>query len=377
MKACLYFTYLHDPNTHRMANLAGDGVSRYLIHEFEKIFDKVWVINLENVAKNFVRQKETRFILSSKTTVISPGVFKCSRIENKMFGKLKLRRTIEKYIREFSQNDGFVFAYHSLSSTRILSELKSKFHYKLILQVEEIYSEIYDVFKRFNATELASLQLCDGFIVANNQLKAKFARQNQVCPVLLGDMRAPASLSDKIKDGKIHLVYGGTLSSDKITFNQLILPLTQLEDKYVLHVYPSNGEKDLRNYLASLDKQITNRVFIERPIIGEQYFTEISKYHIGLAINIDSPELSSSAIPSKIINYLKCNLQVVSTPLECVKQSKYADCISLSKGFSPVEIAEAIRNCERDEAENQGILAELNSKFAKNLTDLIQQIIDT
>ena len=377
MKTCLYFAYLHDPKTRRLANLAGDGVSRYLIQELEKIFEKIYVINLENVAQNFVFQKESRSYLSEKTVVISPTVFKCSRIESKIFGKFKLKGTIKKYIREFAQHDGVVFAYHSLRSTQILSELKKKYHYNLIFQVEEIYSEIYDIFKRLNETELASLLLGDGFIVANKQLKDKFAKQDQVCPVLLGDMRAPTSISEKLSDGRIHLVYGGTLSSDKITFNQLILPLTQLDDKYVLHVYPSNGEEDLRNYLASLDKQITNRVFVEKPIIGERYFSEISKYDIGLAINIDSPELSSSAIPSKIINYLKCNLQVVSTPLECVKQSEYADCIFLSKGFSPTEIAEAIKNCNHSKTKNQSTLNELNNKFSQHLTDLIYQIVDS
>ena len=374
MKTCLYFTYLHDSKTKRHANLAADGVSRYLIHELELFFDKVYVINLEKVQKGFAIQKENKSFLSDKTILINPPTLKCSRIEDKIFWKAKLRLTIKKYLREYAKPGDFVFAYHSIASTQILAEYKTKFKFKLIIQIEEIYSEIYKQFKGQNVYELDSLIKGDGFLVANAQLRAKFSKVDQDCPILLGDMRLPKTFSPKIDDGKIHLVYGGTLSREKISLDQLILPILKLPRIFVLHVYPSNNKSELAKYLSEMADKIKGRVFVEEPLVGEQYFTNISKYHIGLAINIDSPELSSFAIPSKIINYLKCELKVVSTPLKSVKQSDYSNLIFVSKGFSPEEIADAIENCAKINISCENTIEILSRTFAQNLENLIRQV---
>lgn len=377
MATCLYFSYIYDPKTNREANLAGDGVSRYLIQELEKIFDKIYVVNLEQVAKNFSFQLETKQILSEKTILINPAAIKFSRIENKIFWKRKLHTLIKKYIKEYAKNCDIVFAYHSLVSTNILSKLKSKYHYKLIIQIEEIYSEIYKQFAKFNQVEMKSLICGDGYIVANNKLKTKFdIVSHKICPILLGDMRMPTLLSNKICDGRIHLVYGGTLAKNKISFDQLILALAELDKRYVLHIFPSNNQAELTDYLSAIDKDISKRVIVEKPVFGEQYFAEISKYHIGLAININSPELASSAIPSKIINYLKCNLNVVSTPLECVKQSAYGNYIVLANGFSQENIAAAIETCASKSIQNSNVMEGLIAEFRLNLKTLIRQVSD-
>lgn len=374
MKTCLYFTYLHDCETNRYANLAADGVSRYLIQELEIFFDKVYVVNLEKVQKTFSVQRESKFFLSDKTIVINPSVLKFSRVEDKILWKTKLRSTIKKYLKKYAEPGGFVFAYHSLASTKILSRFKSKFKYNFIIQIEEVYSEIYSKFKRQKVSELESLAKGDGFLVANAQLKAEFNKPDQECPILLGDMRMPKSLSSKIDDGQIHLIYGGTLSGEKISLDQLILPISKLPDKFVLHIYPSNNKDELVRYLSKLAVKIQKKIYIEEPLVGEEYFVAISKYNIGLAINIDSPKLSSSAIPSKIINYLKCELKVVSTPLECVKRSDYADIIFVSKDFTANEITNAIKKCAQIDIKSEKILEVLSRKFVRDLKKLIHQV---
>ena len=184
----------------------------------------------------------------------------------------------------------------------------------------------------------------------------------------------PKSLSSKIDDGQIHLIYGGTLSGEKISLDQLILPISKLPDKFVLHIYPSNNKDELVRYLSKLAVKIQKRIYIEEPLVGEEYFVAISKYNIGLAINIDSPKLSSSAIPSKIINYLKCELKVVSTPLECVKRSDYADIIFVSKDFTANEITNAIKKCAQIDIKSEKILEVLSRKFVRDLKKLIHQV---
>jgi glycosyltransferase involved in cell wall biosynthesis len=136
----------------------------------------------------------------------------------------------------------------------------------------------------------------------------------------------PSSIQPKLseKDGEVHIVYEGSVSSAKKSVRYL-LPLFEeiAKRKIHIHIYAVPMAGNVRHLVPYERTARDNRyMHFHGTQELEKLLAELSKYDFGL---IPSPEhvdslLLDTALPNKMFEYLSCGLPVISARLRSIEQ---------------------------------------------------------
>lgn len=264
-----------------------------------------------------------------------------------------------------------ILVYHSpwLALPIILAKRIRRFH--LILEVEEIYSDISSLHPYFDKLELKLIDVADSFLLSTDLLVNKFGH-NRKSLIIYGDYSAIDLIEKPINDGKIHLIYAGIIDSIKAgAFNALESSL-YLDDKYILHIIGFGETELLEKRIKDMNKTAKCKIIFDGLLSGEEYIKYCQKCHIGLSTQKMDGAYLESSFPSKILSYLGMGLKVVSCKIECVEKSKIGDQVVFYDNDSPISIAEAIRKVDLNASVNpRERIMELHLEFVNGLKELI------
>lgn len=268
-----------------------------------------------------------------------------------------------------------VIVYHSLALMRIVKALKNIKKCRLIIEVEELYSDVAED-ERLREKEIRYLQKADKYIVITELLNKQVNLQNKPKIISHGTYRTVPKYGEKFEDGKIHLVYAGSFNPIKGGAISAIEAAAFLDDTYVLHILgkgtPSEREAVIQK-IAEISQKTNCKIVFEGYKTGKEFDAFIQSCHIGLSTQQPDGKYNASSFPSKILMYMSNGLPVVSIRIPAVESSCVGEYVNYYDTPSSENIARAIRTAPL--RESFGVtqkLTALDRQFKESLAQLLE-----
>lgn len=300
--------------------------------------------------------------------------------KNKLFKKISFliqSYKIFRYLKNNVKEQDRVIVYHSLYNRIWLKKYLRKFKNKVILQIEDVFSEIANNVSHFKKQEWKMFNMFDKCLCVNDILMKELKGVPQKI-VSYGSYDLPTRFEFE-NDSKIKIVYAGVVEQTRKAAFLATLAVKYLPKNYELHILGFGNEQDILalNVLIKNINKEGERVFFHERMSGEEYAKFLQSCQIALSTHsYDSKDDVSAnyTFPSKILTYLANNLRVVAQRLTVLEQCKIVKFIMFYDKPDPNELAKAIKGIDiTTPYDSREKIKELDEQFTKDLKRLLEK----
>lgn len=373
MEKIIYIGYYNSLNNNqkRKSFLPAVNKMNYIIETLDKKFQ----VNVLSVSESIVREAYplTEEKLFNNSKLILLPTLKNGNIFQNLIQRILIRFSLIKYILKNTDKNTKVIVYHSLGYMNTIKFLKKVKKFIFILEVEEIYADVMDnIDEEIKKKELNFFKRADGYILSTKFLEKKININNKLYAVIHGTYKVEKQRNKKFKekDGKIHIVYAGTLEPRKgaaFAINAAIF----LNQNYHLHILGVGTQSDIKNIkklILEVAKKTECIITYDGVKIGEDYIEFLQGCDIGLSVQNISTNFNETSFPSKILSYMSNGLRVVSVDIPAIKASDIGEFMYYYEKQSPRELARVIEKVDfNDNYDSREIISNLDKKFMKEL----------
>lgn len=334
-----------------------------------EIISPAWII--EKPVKNAFKQtiKDT-----DKKIIYPPSLYASNRILRHLIMHFSLLWLFFYLVIHLRKND-WVLVYHSPYLVRIITWIKKIKKIHLILEIEEIYTDVKTWRFLKPKRELKFFSLADKFLFSTDLLNYKINIQSKPYAVNYGTYKTEPVLEVPIDDGKIHVVYAGTLDPRKGA-ETAVMTGVFLDEHYHVHILGFGSKLEIENIkskIAETSKKTKATITYDGCLSGDEYIRFVQRCHIGLSTQNPDSSFNGTSFPSKVLSYLSNGLRVVSVEIPSLSISKVNDLLYYYEEPTPQSIAQTIRaidfntpylSCER--------LQLLDEEFTNTIAEWIQ-----
>lgn len=379
-KEIKYIGFYDVPNSNvkRVSNLAATNKMDYICDAIIEAGFDVRLVSPSWTAENGKFKwinKETKVLKKHKKVTLCPNFVSC----NKLTRNLKIIFSLTWlffWLLKNTKKDEKILMYHVQWLSLPVRWAKKIRGFQLILEVEEIFSEVWEFKSILNKWEKEILEDANMYIAVSDLLADRLGPK--VKAILYGSYNLPISGEEKpiLKDySKINLVYAGSVDSIKGGAFKSLECILLLSDVYQLHVLGHGNYKEielLKEKIEEFNAQLKREAIIYHGVLrGVQFSQFLMKCDIALNPQNEG-EYMNTAFPSKIINYLSHNLHVVSSPVESIKKSRINKCIYISSSDNTKDLVEAIMNVNLNNLINNSlIINDMHRQFIHQLKEEI------
>lgn len=271
----------------------------------------------------------------------------------------KLLKKINSWLRQIQftlyilfnvKKEETIVLYHSVEYTKIMANLKKFIRRNVIIEVEEVYGYSAVEDKPWVNAEIEAIKKMDYFILVNDGMKKTLALPEYKCVVSYGVGFIPERTADRFDDGKIHVIYAGTIEAKKRGAFTAVETAEFLPENYLLHIIGFGNDTNM----SLLKEKIINvnekagyeKVRYDGYYSGEELDKFLFRCHIGLSSNVMRPNFANHSFPSKVITYMCHDLSVVLGYAEAFYKVELSTGWTFYKEFTPEQIANAIIGAE-------------------------------
>lgn len=340
-----------------------------------KIISTAWLKYKKNLGLKITRQRKFK-VTDNVDCVLPYSITLPLKISTALSMFLAKVWLILYFLINIGRND-IVIVYHSTFYLNTLYWLKKIINFKLILEVEEVYSIVFSMDEKWKRRENRLINFADSYIFPNDLMYDYLGIKNKKQVVVYGSylIQDTDNISFEFGDDKIHLVYAGVIDKLKLGAFNAVYAAKYLPDNYVLHILGFGAEKDvedLQDEIQQINRFSECKIVYEGKKTGEDYFKFMRKCHIGLSTQKNEGEYLKLTFPSKVLGYLTIGLNVVSAKIEGVMVSDIGDIVAHYNEDSPQAIAEAIKNIKILSSDDiKGRIAELDAKFKREIKEVL------
>lgn len=280
------------------------------------------------------------------------------------------------------KKDDVLIVYHALPLMGIITQLKSKLHFKLILEIEEIYGDVVHN-KTIINKEMEFFSKADAYIFPTKLLNDLVNIDNKPYSIIHGTYSS--NQNNKIlkkfseDDGKVHCVYAGTFDARKGGVNFAIESSKYLDENYHIHIMGFGSKNEIENVvseISNISKKIKCKLTYEGCLTGKEYEEFLQKCDIGLSTQNPEDDFNDTSFPSKILSYMANGLRVISVNIPAVYTSEIKEYVYYYDKYIPEEMAKIINETSiNDSYDGKKIVESLDMKFKNDIYEMIQRII--
>lgn len=273
------------------------------------------------------------------------------------------------------KNTDTVLVYHERFYLRWINAVRKVKKWKLIFEVEEIYTQAANRSEKNIQKEIADLKKSkeDSYILSTGLLKKIFDKNSIVCSGSYHPLFF--SPEDKIVKNSKDVVYAGTLDSVKGGAQAAVRAAEFLDETYHIHILGfgnHNQVTEIKEMVAITNDKSAAEVTYDGVLKGEEYRDFLKRCDIGLSTQNPEGKYNDTSFPSKIFEYLKNGLKVVSVNIPAVKTSEVSGVITFYDKQEPKLLAEAIKSAENFDVKNiKTVLDNLHEGFKSQLSSII------
>lgn len=270
-----------------------------------------------------------------------------------------------------------IIVYHSLALIKPIKWVKKIKKFKLILEVEEIYTDVIEASQRMRKQEFKMISLADKYIFSTELLNESINKANKPYVIIYGTYQVEEKIETKFQDGRIHAVYAGTLDPTKGGAAAAASAAEFLDKSYHIHIIGFGSETEKENLIKQIkdtQKDTECKITYDGLLRGEEYIRFIQKCHIGLSTQTPDASYNDTSFPSKVLSYMANGLRVVSVRIKALERAKIGDLIYFYDGKEPRKIAEAIKAIDiNDIYDSRNNIRQLNEEFCMQLKGLLEK----
>lgn len=345
MKKIYYLAYYGDRDTENCRNShpAAELQVLYLVQVLNELGYEVEIVSPSGVGK------VKKFLMYSReyTWQIKKGVR--VRYFPSLGSRFKIIPILCRYwmtirkLKQFIKNeiDGTILIYHSTELYPIY-HLLNKMGKEFILEVEEIYADFTGGNREL---ELQEISRASSYVIPTQLLVPKVTGGK---PWVLyhGSCFEERDFGRNFRDGRIHIVYAGTLDYRKVGELVAIDVAKYLDNRYYIHILGIGSEEEVEHIKKRIDSMnnLKCKISYDGVLYGEEYLSFLQSCDIGLYTQ-DSPDVVTS-FPSKLMSYLTNGLRIVANKTPVLECSEIKDLICFSEYNEPESVAEAIRRVD-------------------------------
>ena len=356
----------------RYVNPAAAVKNDYLISSLLNLGISVTVFSIAPLLNKSAKSKEECFYDRNLTFYFCPQMNRKPLLTRKLC-TLFSQKWLYKKLLKYAENKPLI-VYHSLSLCNLLKKIKKKINCSLILEVEEVYSDLPRN-KKAKEAEFSLFKIADKFIGITPVLLSVVNPHNKKSLVFYGPYSPIKRTNLNFQDKKIHLVYAGTIDETKGGLINSIKVASELPSNYVLHILSSERGNAVNDYIRRLVKNYSSpkkcSIIYEGSLNGDAFNSFLQKCQIGLALQDDKADFNLTSFPSKTITYLRNGLYVVSSKSKSFSFSPFLDIFIFENSSNISAIAKKIQAIDFSGYDYFEILNKLDSDFRKKLIELI------
>ncbi len=207
---------------------------------------------------------------------------------------------------------------------------------------------------------------------------AKILALNLKKSVVCNGVYAPIISQAKKVSTITRVLYAGTFDKTKGGVYAAIEAFKFLDQTYNLVVCGFGDEKDTNN-VKRIIQEHNNHVGFEQikylgfiPSTSQDYRNLLASSDIGLSTQNASGAFNASSFPSKIFEYMRFGLKVVSTPISVAKSIPISKFISFAQTSAPSDISKAIYEAINvDLNEQNRALEQMHRTFVNRFSDIL------
>lgn len=377
MSKIVYVCYYSTERNPRHISPAGVTLGGYVIDSISRLGKALTVFSpaQSTTGCEIERQIEP---LNDKATAIFMKCFKKYGRKNlpmRFIQKIKRERELEKELDSLIENGDTVIVYHSLSLMNVITKLRKKKSFKLILQVAEIYADVTEN-KKIRKKEIDYIKGADKYIFISRLLQDSLGIENDRAIVCSGAYKTIEKTVEPKNDDKTHIVYAGTLDTTKGGAYYAVSCGKFLDDKYAIHIlgFGSEAQKNQLNKLIEETKKETKcAISYDGCLSGEEYTRFLQCCHIGLSTQNPQGAYNDTSFPSKILVYLANGLRVVSVKIPAIENSPVGKVMYFYEDCNSASIAEAIKSIKLNEDyDSRRLIKILDMEFMTAIDKLIK-----
>ena len=303
-----------------------------------------------------------------------------NKIKN-VIDKLIIKWQLFFYLLKHVKRGEKVLVYHSLGYSKIIKFLKKIIGFKLILEVEEIYSDVSGDNKT-RKIEQDIIEIADAYIFPTELLEEKLNKKNKPSVIIYGTYQVEEERncgfeSEDMKN-KIHLLYAGTFDPRKGGAIAAAAAAGVLPSDYHIHVLGFGSEKDTNNLKKQI-KYISEKseagVTYDGLLSGEEYIRFVQSCQVGFSTQMPDAAFNETSFPSKVLSYLANGLRVVSVRIKALEKSAIGDLLYFYDEQTPESIAEAVKKIDFSQPYNsRKRIKELDKEFTKQIGEMLNDL---
>lgn len=376
MKRIFYLGYYDVPDGKTSVAPAATVKMSYIIKTLAKMGYSVEIVSASVNEAGGKHVGETRKIGEN----VSLTTFDSNLGKNKILRAVRRQKhfhQLRKYLKNHVSAGDAILLYHSLGYYKLYKWLQKHRKAKVILEVEEIYCDVGKTRLASRRKELRSFDYANAYIFPTQLLDDEINAQKKPSVIIHGTYCAEEKCGQVFRDGKIRVVYAGTLDPRK-GGAQAAAAARFLPKGYHVHILGFGSEIDKQNLLKTIDEvseKAECTITYDGVKRGAEYIRFIQSCDIGLSTQNPDAAFNATSFPSKILSYMANGLRVVSIRIPTIEQSAIGDYMYYYDEQTPEKIAEAIKRVDlNDGYDSRKIIGTLDEKFTREMNELLKTI---
>lgn len=356
---------LYDSSVKRSYATSAVNKIRYMLKSFSKAYEEVCVFSFSKNIEETFRIYPSELKNEGKVGIYFPLSWGGKGKVQSFSMIIWLRICLFLYLLKHAHENEHVYVYHATAYGKSILWAKAIKKFKLILEVEEIYSDVQKTSENLRKYEFKYINKADAYIFSTNMLNEKINKINKPYIVINGTYEVEDIISEKFNDGKIHVVYAGTFDIRKGSAAAAAAAAEYLNKDYVLHICGFGSEKDKTDLLKIISQSNAKndcKIEFHGLLTGREYISFLQKCHIGLSTQNPNASFNATSFPSKILSYLANGLSVVSIRIPAIETSSVGKYVTYYDEQTPSQIADAIMNANI-ETNYRSVISKLSDNY--------------
>lgn len=278
----------------------------------------------------------------------------------------------------FCDSKDIVFIYHERYYTPHIKKIVELRKLKVIVDIEEIYCIVHNLPINQANKEISSLKFpkeLSKYILATSELCRLLSSQSSY--VVCCGAYSPFIKRSRLND-KTQILYGGVLNKNKGIGIVLESARYLSPQEYEINICGFGNLSEIQETERLINENNENKnnchITWHGKLIGKEYSKLMSNCDIGLACQIVSDDLGNNSFPSKIYEYLRNGLIVISSSVSAIRNSECSEIIKFFNNYTAKDLADLIDRVNKNSESNfqiQQFLFRKHQEFKRNLKRLI------
>ncbi len=293
--------------------------------------------------KGFYKGRNNK--LADKVTLIQPPSFGAPNSLFKVLAVLYTKLWFFFYLLLHLKKNEDIVVYHSLAYIKTIAFFKKVKNLNVTLEIREIYSDINKVSERVRKQEQGFFKIADKYVFATGILDEIINTDKKPSLIASGIYKPEKVISEKFNDGKVHVVYAGTLRPEKGGAISAVKMAEYLPKNYHVHILGYGSQENIemiKSLIADTHRDDSATLSYDGVLSGNEFLSFLQKCNVGVAIQNMEGAFNNTSFPSKVLTYLSNGLDVLSTDIPAVSKSGVGEILYYCSSNDAEEMAKTL-----------------------------------